>query len=168
MIMKKLITVFLFCLFLPTVTHAYCNFEFVSMENNLNSLIHKLPGLDQNLDAGESPYEVKVSSQDICTDPQYKDMRLMFTFIENQLHHIELKDRNNKVDHLQNLIYQYGNPSTMQDNKGSSGIKYYHWDLSFRQVFLIIKFSQAESFTLIEITSDKYTQLMQDYHEDIQ
>ena len=168
MMMKKLITFFIFCLFLPTASHAYCNFEFVKMESNLNSLLHKLPNLDQNLKADESPYEVKVPSDDICTDPQYKDMASMFTFIKNKLHQIKIEDSNNKINHLENLTYQYGAPSTMRDNKRSSGTKYYHWDLSFRQVFLIIKFSQTESFTLIEIVSDQYTELMQDYHEDIQ
>jgi len=92
----------------------------------------------------------------------------MFTFIQNKLHHIKIEDSNNKINHLENLTYQYGAPSTMRDNKRLSGSKYYHWDLSFRQVFLIIKFSPTESFTLIEIVSDQYTELMQDYHEDIQ
>jgi hypothetical protein len=72
------------------------------------------------------------------------------------------------INHLDNLKYYYGNPTEEYEDSGTTGIKYYHWDLSFKQVFLVIKYSPTEIIQNIEIVSNRFTDLMEKYNEDLE
>ena len=66
------------------------------------------------------------------------------------------------------MKYYYGNPTEEYEDSGTTGIKYYHWDLSFKQVFLVIKYSPNETIQNIEIVSNRFTDLMEKYNEDLE
>ena len=68
----------------------------------------------------------------------------------------------------ENLKYYYGNPTEEYEDSGTSGMNYYHWDLSFKHIFLVIEYSPNEMIQNIEIVSTKYPQKLEKYNEEIE
>ena len=91
-----------------------------------------------------------------------------FTYINKKLYQIFIQDMLSNINHLDNLKYYYGNPTEEYEDSGTSGMKYYHWDLSFKHIFLVIKYSPNETIQNIEIVSTKYPQKLEKYNEEIE
>ena len=71
----------------------------------------------------------------------------------------------NKVNHLKNLSYYYGKPTEFYEDDTTTGIKYYHWDLNLKHVFLVINFSQDQQTQNIEIVTNKFPTLLEKINE---
>ena len=143
---------------------AYCDFEAISMESPISSLSSKAD--DTDLQNSSGLFEVKVSSNKICNDPNFKDINLIFKFFDNKLHQIRFVSRVPSEGHLRNLQYFYGEPLNVDDKYNNQ--KYYHWDEPFKNIFLIIEkpTDNAEALAYVEISSNKYKTLAQEYYSD--
>ena len=165
--MKTFIKIILFFLFSNSV-YAYCDFEFVKMERTLKEFSSKITFIHENEGLGSRPNTFFVPSEEICNDANYKMFPIGYTFLNNQLHQIFLEDIFTDIDHLENLSYYYGKPTEQYEDQGTSGMNFYHWDLGFKHVFLVIKFTPSESIKNIEIVTTKYPTLMEKNNEELE
>ena len=89
---------------------AYCNFEIAGMGSSPSELLSKVPEVELP-NFGLEPAEVKVAAASICSNPEYKDLGLIYEYIEKKLHRIQLNNYNPTANHLENLKYHYGEPN---------------------------------------------------------
>jgi len=163
--LKTLILIGTIQLLTSNVVHAYCNFEIVGMGTSPAELQSKVAEVELS-DFGLEPNEVKVAAASICSDPEYKDLELVYEYIEKKLHRIQLNNYNPTASHLENLKYHYGEPTEFYEM--AYGISYYYWDLSFREVFFNSE-TTAEGEILISsvtITSNEYASMKRKYGAD--
>ena len=163
--LKTLILISIFQLLTANLVHAYCNFEIVGMGTSPAELQSKVTEVESP-DFGLEPSEVKVATASICSDPEYKDLDLVYEYIEKKLHRIQLNDYYPTATHLENLKYHYGEPSEFYEM--AYGISYYYWDLSFREVFFNSE-TTAEGEILISsvtIASNEYASMKRKYGAD--
>ena len=147
------------------LVQAYCNFEIVGMGTSPNELQSKIPSIGLP-EFDLAPTELKVAVSDICGDPIYQDLFLVYEYIEKKLHRIQLSESNSQIAYLDNLIYHYGEPQELREV--SYGINYYYWDLSFREVFFNMETARSGEtiFASIEITSNSHADLIRKYQTD--
>lgn len=163
--LKTLILISIIQLLTSNVVHAYCNFEIVGMGTSPAKLESKIAEVELS-DFGLESNEVKVATASICIDPEYKDLELVYEYIEKKLHRIQLNNYNPTASHLENLKYHYGEPTEFYEM--NYGISYFYWDLSFREVFFNSE-KTAEGEILISsvtITSNEYASMKRKYSAD--
>ena len=165
--LKKISIVLILC-FISSHLYASCKFEFIPMKSSFSTFEKKISfGLySGSIIDDVSSFPVPV--EEICNDNKFKMFPVTFSFVKNKLHQIFIEDMLTNINHLDNLKYYYGNPTEEYEDSGTTGIKYYHWDLSFKQVFLVIKYSPTETIQNIEIVSNRFTDLMEKYNEDLE
>ena len=78
--LKTLILIGTIQLLTSNVVHAYCNFEIVGMSTSPAELQSKVAEVELS-DFGLEPNEVKVAAASICSDPEYKDLELVYEYI---------------------------------------------------------------------------------------
>ena len=100
--LKTLILISIAQLLTTNLVHAYCNFEIVGMGTSPAELQSKVAGVELP-DFGLEPNEVKVATASICGDPEYKDLDLVYEYIEKKLHQVQFNDYNPTAAHLENL-----------------------------------------------------------------
>ena len=83
--LKTLILISIFQLLTANLVHAYCNFEIVGMGTSPAELQSKVTEVESP-DFGLEPSEVKVATASICSDPEYKDLDLVFDNIDTNLY----------------------------------------------------------------------------------
>ena len=162
--MKKIAILIVPLIFLSTHAYAYCDFEAINLKSSPSELRSMTNDIDYQ--SNEGIFEVKISSNNICNDPNFRDIELIFKFIDNELHQIRFVNRVPSEGHLRNLQYFYGEPLNV-DNKYNSQ-KYYHWDEPFKNIFLIIENASTKENALayLEIVSNNYKKLIQKYYSD--
>tara|TARA_B110000444_G_C18719964_1_gene537956 strand:+ start:335 stop:841 length:507 start_codon:yes stop_codon:yes gene_type:complete len=160
--LKTLILISIFQLLTANLVHAYCNFEIVGMGTSPAELQSKVTEVESP-DFGLEPSEVKVATASICSDPEYKDLDLVYEYIEKKLHRIQLNDYYPTATHLENLKYHYGEPSEFYEM--AYGISYYYWNLSFREVFFNSETTPDGEILIssIAITSNEYANMKSKY-----
>ncbi len=164
----KLFIKIIFLLLFSKSAFAYCDLEIVNMGSDIKSLVEKTNFVKTNNIPSSQPDFFTIPVEEFCKDSKFIMFPINFTFINNKLHQIFIEDMLTNINHLDNLKYYYGNPTEEYEDSGTTGIKYYHWDLSFKQVFLVIKYSPTETIQNIEIVSNRFTDLMEKYNEDLE
>ena len=162
--MKTIIKIILFFLFSNSV-YAYCDFELIKMERSLKEFSSKTKFIPTDENFSNDLVTFPLPVEEVCTDKDFIMFPVHFTFINKKLHQIFIEDMFNKVNHLKNLSYSYGEPTESYEDDTTTGIKYYHWDLNFKHVFLVIKFSQDQQTQNIEIVSNKFPTLLEKINE---
>ncbi|MAS51022.1 MAG: hypothetical protein CL712_03765 [Chloroflexi bacterium] len=165
--MKLFIKIIFLCLFSQSV-FAYCDFEIVKMESGMQSLAEKTNFIQDIDNLPELPFTFPIPVEEICKDSKFIMFPVNFTYINKKLYQIFIQDMLSNINHLDNLKYYYGNPTEEYEDSGTSGMNYYHWDLSFKHIFLVIKYSPNEMIQNIEIVSTKYPQKLEKYNEEIE
>ena len=165
--MKTFIKIILFLLF-SNCAFAYCNFEIVKMESGTLSFASKINFVHNIDNISEAPLIFPIPVEEICNDNKYIMFPVNYTFIDKKLYQIFIEDMISNINHLENLTYYYGKPTEEYEDEGETGMKYYHWDLSSKHVFLVIKFTSNETIQNIEIVSNKYPKLMEKYNAELE
>ena len=160
--------IFLLQFLLITSAHAYCNFEIVKMESGTLSFAPKIDFIQDIDNIPEAPLIFPIPVEEICNDNKYITFPVSYTFIDKKLYQIFIEDMISNINHLENLTYYYGKPTEEYEDEGETGMKYYHWDLSSKHVFLVIKFTPNETIQNIEIVSNKYPKLMEKYNAELE
>lgn len=159
---KIYICIILTYLLFSSYSYAYCNFEVVGMGTSIEELSSKVA--DVNLSGlSNDPTETKFTAANACSDPEFENITLTYEYIDKKLVRIQFNDYNPSINHLKNLIYHYGDP--MISNEVLFGINYYHWDLSFRDVFLNIEIDREGQVlhTSLVITVNDYANKLRKY-----
>ena len=165
--MKTFIRIILFLLF-SNCAFAYCDFEIVKMETGMHALASKTDFV-QNIDnLPNAPFIFPIPTEEICSDSKFIMFPVNYTYIDKKLYQIFIEDMMSNINHLENLTYYYGKPTEEYEDGGTSGMKFYHWELSSKHVFLVIKFTPNETIQSIEIVSNKYPTLMEKYNEELE
>ena len=159
---KNISAVMIFQLLSIGLVQAYCNFEIVGMGTSVDQLNSKIANLNISITTNE-PSETKFSAARICSDPEFENITLIYEYIDRKLARIQFNDYNPSVDHLRNIIYHYGEP--VVSNEVLFGIRYYHWDLTFRDAFLNVEIDQEGNIsqTSLVITSNDYASALRKY-----
>ena len=165
--MKTVLKIILFFLF-ANCAYAYCDFEIIKMERGIKELVSKTDVIQNTEDMPNAPFSFRIPSEEICSDNKFKMFPVHYTFIDKNLHQIFIEDRLTNINHLENLTYYYGKPIEQSEDVGTNGMKFYHWELSSKHVFLVIKFTPDEIIQNIEIVSNKYPKLIDKYNEELE
>ena len=165
--MRTFIKIILFLLF-SNCALGYCDFEIVKMKSGIHSLASKINLIHNIENISEDPFIFPIPVEEICNDNKYIMFPVNYTFIDKKLYQIFIEDMMSNINHLENLTYYYGKPTEEYEDEGKTGMKYYHWDLSSKHVFLVIKFTPNETIQNIEIVSNKYPTLMEKYNAELE
>jgi len=165
--MKAFFTIFLFFLF-SNPAFAYCDFEIIKMQRGVNEFFSQTDVIGDAENTPDAPVSFRIPTEEVCKDSNFKMFPVHYTFINKNLHQISFEDRLTTINHLENLTYYYGKPNELAEDDGASGMKFYHWELTFKHVFLLIHFTPDETIQNIEIVSKKYSTLIDKYNEELE
>ena len=164
----KLFIKIIFLLLFSKSAFAYCDLEIVNMGSDIKSLVEKTNFVKTNNIPSSQPDFFTIPVEEFCKDSKFIMFPVNFTYINKKLYQIFIQDMLSNINHLDNLKYYYGNPTEEYEDSGTSGMNYYHWDLSFKHIFLVIKYSPNEMIQNIEIVSTKYSKKLEKYNEEIE
>jgi hypothetical protein len=107
-----------------------------------------------------------VSGEIVCNQEIYKNLKFDFLFIEKKLNVISIIDEENSINHVDNLIKYYGDPSSKNINQLKKGTDDYRWQLQDKNIFLQIIRKNEVTRTNIKIVSNDYTKLIEKQRGD--
>ena len=165
--MKAFFTIFLFFLF-SNPAFAYCDFEIIKMQGGIKKFLSQTDVIGNAENTPDAPISFRIPTEEVCKDSKFKMFPVHYTFIDRSLHQIFIEDRLTTINHLENLTYYYGKPNELFEDDGASGMKFYHWELTSKHVFLVIHFTPDETIQNIEIVSNKYSTLIDKYNEELE
>ena len=166
----KLIPKYLFILvlFFSFNVFASCKFEFIPMKSSFSNFEKKI-NISMHMASSEDDIKsYPIPIEEICKDNNYKMFPITYSFIKNKLHQIFIEDVFSEVDHLNNLKKTYGEPTDFYEDQSDSGIKYYHWELFSKHVFLVIKFSPNETISNVEIVTNEFAKYLDKRNESLE
>ena len=158
---KTLIKIILFLLFANSA-YAYCDFEIMRIGQSFKAIPDKLKSgflLGETID---QPFNLRNSSEEICSDEEFDGILLRHEFLAGELQRIQVEDEIGVADHLRNLKYYYGEPTELSEDTTTTtttGIRHYYWKLNFKEIFLITQFTETTSSHQIEFLSTRYNQI---------
>ena len=127
--MKLLLKIFFSYFLSAGLVFAYCDFD--------NFKIGSADSKVSSYSESDSRYIFeKIVAADICSDSGFHSIRFKGEYIDGELMAVNFAEFNPEIDHLENIIYYYGQPTNKNSETGDKSMSYFHWDLSFKQIFL--------------------------------
>ena len=166
-IKSKFFIILLIIFFSPNI-YASCKFEFISMKSSFTNFEKKYSISMHMANPEDDIKSYSIPVEDVCKDKDYKKFPVTYSFIKNKLHQIFIEDIYSEVDHLNNLKKTYGSPTDFYEGQSDSGIKYYHWELFSKHVFLVIKFSPNETISNVEIVTNEFAKYLEERNESLE
>ena len=145
-----------------------CKFEIISMKSSFLNFEKKFSTSMHMANPNDDIKSYVIPVEDVCKDTDYQKFPVTYSFIKNKLHQIFIEDIFSEVDHLNNLKKTYGSPTDFYEDQSDTGIKYYHWELLSKHIFLVIKFSPNQTISNVEIVTNEFAKYLEERNESLE